>query len=84
MERLTKQPRPYSHQLAIVNAGQTNGDVQLIDVNGQPGGTLGRLEIFINGQWGTICTAGFDERDAQVACRQLGFDNYIFEGVARR
>ena len=27
---------------------------------------------------------GFDERDAQVACRQLGFDNYIFEGVARR
>ncbi len=65
------------------NIGQTNGDVQLLDVDGQPGGIYGRLEIFTNGQWGTICATGFDENDAQVACRQLGFDNYIFVGVTR-
>lgn len=33
----------------------------------------GRLEIFHDSQWGTICDDLFDEVDALVACRQLGF-----------
>ena len=32
----------------------------------------GRLEIYHNGVWGTICSHGFDNRDATVACRSLG------------
>ena len=37
----------------------------------------GRLEIFINGEWGTICNDLFDQIDATVACKQLGFSGAI-------
>ena len=34
----------------------------------------GRLDVFHNGEWGTICHDYWSLNDAMVACRQLGYD----------
>lgn len=46
-----------------------------VRVFGVPGNRLvGRLEICVNSEWGTVCDDGFDANAAIVACRQLGVE----------
>jgi len=33
----------------------------------------GRIEVFHNGHWGTVCDDGFSNTTGAVACRQLGY-----------
>ncbi|XP_076080008.1 adhesion G protein-coupled receptor B2-like [Mytilus galloprovincialis] len=44
------------------------GDLRLVGSNGPRGG---RLEVYYNHQWGTVCHDNFDVVSARVACRQL-------------
>ena len=46
------------------------GNVRLV---GGANLTGGRVEIFILGQWGTICDYGLDLVEATVVCHQLGY-----------
>ena len=45
------------------------GEVRLVD------GIIeqeGRIEVCVNGVWGSICDDGWDKTDAHVLCRQMG------------
>ena len=53
------------------------GDFALRLVNGRHAGE-GTVEVFYNGQWGSIYDYAWTYQDAMVVCQQLGFE----EGLA--
>lgn len=49
-------------------------DIQVRLTNGSSA-TEGRVEVFHDNIWGTICNTSFDINDAKVICGMLGYKN---------
>ena len=65
--------RTHTHtHTEAVNKTCENGDVRLAGGGRE---REGRVELCINSRWGTVCGVQWDNRDASVVCRQLGFES---------
>ena len=44
----------------------------------------GRVEVYYNSSWGTVCDYGWGYDDAEVACRMVGYQSAVraYEGVS--
>ena len=59
---------------SVVVAGRcTQGSVR---TSGSNSDRYGAVEVCVNGTWGTVCNDFWDDLDARVFCRQLGYSPY--------
>ena len=50
-----------------------HGDIKL---SGSGYSSIGRINVCVNGDWGTVCSTSFDHADASVVCAELGFSRF--------
>ena len=55
------------------NADTPNAVLLIVRLAGSSLSYQGRLEVFHNGVWGTVCDDFFSDVDARVACYSLGY-----------
>ncbi|SBS87747.1 LCCL domain-containing protein, putative [Plasmodium ovale] len=51
-----------------------DGTIRLVDVTGAPSNNgIGRLQIYYNGIFGSVCSEGWMKETEKIACQELGF-----------
>ena len=49
-----------------------DGDIEIIPYSSY-NKQMGCVKMCVNGSWGTVCSDSFDDNDAKIACRHLGY-----------
>lgn len=57
------------------DVGVSCDGIMPIRLVGESSNSSGRVEVFHDGYYGTICSRSFDRMDLNVVCRMLGFEN---------
>ena len=74
----------YLRNMVYYLVGQFEGELRLVSSIGSTGGSSGRLEIYHNLVWGTVCINSIGSTVAAVACRQLGYTHVVRYGSVGR
>ena len=67
-----------ANDLASVPTGCSHGSIRLSNSSTSMNG---RVEVCLNGDWGTVCHDHWSTVDANVACRQLGYSGSGMQGL---
>ena len=60
----------YEPKYTLDNKRCEDGSIRLVEGIIEQGG---RVEVCLNGVWGSVCDDGWDTTDGHVVCKQMGF-----------